>query len=449
MLNKRVEYGAVLGVMLACGALYGRTLAPSISWRNGAIDSAELAAAAVVGGIPHPPGYPTYMLVAQGWLALAPIDDPARALNWLSLFCTTLTVGCYLLIVAQIGRNAPPHMYTRIIGAAAFASAPLVWAHATFTEVYALGLLLFSLTLFASITDRQWVAGLLSGLNAGVFPLAALLGLLLVKPRLRQLLMFASGLFIGLLPFLYLPVRAAQLPFLNWGNPATWEQFLWLVRGQQYSHLFEVAQLADWFEALAQLDVNMHWVGWVIALIGVRHIRFSTFVVATVLLSLLWVASYDVRDNSTYLLPAIFVMALAVPFGINQLLTQRTRPTVLAVLMVLLIVRIVGLYPHMNLQHDRQAIEFAHMTLASVSSDAVIITKEDKTTFALWYSQTQGVRRDVLTVDERLLQFEWHQHHLAAQAGVSADLLRPGHLLQLNRPIYVIDGETHQLNKYD
>ncbi|MFP8875042.1 MAG: DUF2723 domain-containing protein, partial [Myxococcota bacterium] len=39
-------------------ALYGATLAPSVPGG----DSGELIAAAYRGGIPHPPGYPLYMM---------------------------------------------------------------------------------------------------------------------------------------------------------------------------------------------------------------------------------------------------------------------------------------------------------------------------------------------------------------------------------------------------
>src|SRR5579875_559507 len=50
-------------VALLGGCAYGITLAPTISWAHDAADSAELAAAWVF-GVPHPTGYPLWLLLA-------------------------------------------------------------------------------------------------------------------------------------------------------------------------------------------------------------------------------------------------------------------------------------------------------------------------------------------------------------------------------------------------
>jgi hypothetical protein len=52
---------ATLGA--AALAAYLKTLAPTVTWRNGGADGADLAAAVAVLGIPHPPSYPTYVLL--------------------------------------------------------------------------------------------------------------------------------------------------------------------------------------------------------------------------------------------------------------------------------------------------------------------------------------------------------------------------------------------------
>ena len=59
---------APLLASLLLAALYGATLAPSVAGG----DSGELTAAALTGGVPHPPGYPLFALLARG-LATLPI----------------------------------------------------------------------------------------------------------------------------------------------------------------------------------------------------------------------------------------------------------------------------------------------------------------------------------------------------------------------------------------
>src|SRR5207253_9931120 len=44
----------------------------------------------------------------------------------------------------------------------------------------------------------------------------------------------AAALVLGLLPYLYLPLRAAQHPPLNWGDPETLQGFLTVVTRRGY-----------------------------------------------------------------------------------------------------------------------------------------------------------------------------------------------------------------------
>src|SRR5687768_1674643 len=60
----------------AGGGIYLLTAAPSVSWRNGGADGAELAAAAYVWGVAHPPGYPLYLTVVR-LAQLVPVGDLA------------------------------------------------------------------------------------------------------------------------------------------------------------------------------------------------------------------------------------------------------------------------------------------------------------------------------------------------------------------------------------
>ncbi|MGD9101843.1 MAG: DUF2723 domain-containing protein, partial [Anaerolineae bacterium] len=46
--------------------VYGLTLAPGLTWAHYGADGGDLVTAAHTLGVPHPPGYPTYTLLA--WL---------------------------------------------------------------------------------------------------------------------------------------------------------------------------------------------------------------------------------------------------------------------------------------------------------------------------------------------------------------------------------------------
>ncbi len=50
-------------------------------------DTGELTGASVLGGVPHPPGYPLYAMLGRGFVGVSPFGgNPARKLNLLSCF---------------------------------------------------------------------------------------------------------------------------------------------------------------------------------------------------------------------------------------------------------------------------------------------------------------------------------------------------------------------------
>ena len=63
----------VLGALLA---VYGLTLAPTITWAHHGADGGDLVTAVVRGCIPHPPGFPTYLLLGDLFIRL-PWGNPA------------------------------------------------------------------------------------------------------------------------------------------------------------------------------------------------------------------------------------------------------------------------------------------------------------------------------------------------------------------------------------
>src|SRR5688572_1692281 len=85
--------GAAL-VALAALAVYLRTLAPSIVLG----DSPELTAAAYLAGVPHPTGYPLYMILGHLFIRLCPLGSVAYRMNLLSALAAAAAVGLVYLL---------------------------------------------------------------------------------------------------------------------------------------------------------------------------------------------------------------------------------------------------------------------------------------------------------------------------------------------------------------
>ena len=74
--------------------VYGSTLAPGLTWMHNGADGGDLITATATGGVPHPTGYPLYLLLA-GFFQRLPIGPLAFRTNLLSALAMT---GAALLV---------------------------------------------------------------------------------------------------------------------------------------------------------------------------------------------------------------------------------------------------------------------------------------------------------------------------------------------------------------
>jgi len=268
-----------VAVTLLAGCAYAVTVAPSITWQHSATDSGELAAAAYSFGVPHPTGYPLWLLLATPWARLPLGADVAGRLNWLSATCAALAAGLLTVVTTLLVNQASPsgRPDTRVAAADVGASPPAhsllagatagvalltatgVWNVAVVTETYTLHLLLLVALLGAGLLGwRQRRRALLGGLalanHVTVLPVAA--AALLAghgRTRLRpiNLLWLAPGLSL----YLLLPWRAFSHPASNWGDPETAGAFWALVSGSAYHYLLVWPDLTD---GLTRLVATLH-----------------------------------------------------------------------------------------------------------------------------------------------------------------------------------------------
>lgn len=199
-------------------------------------DAGELIQVAIEGGTVHPPGYPTWTMMANAFAKLPLGGEPAWRVNLSSAVCGALAA---LLLSAAVGVWS--HCaWTGVAAGGAFAFSPLVWQYAVQGEVFALNNLLNALLLFLLVLyERQptlpracagaAAIGLaLSNQHTLVFfaapyalwALAVGYNAALLSPR-AWMLLIASGL-AGLSPYLYLPFAGGlHAAWGSWGDHST------------------------------------------------------------------------------------------------------------------------------------------------------------------------------------------------------------------------------------
>lgn len=448
----------IVAIGLLSFLIYLATLAPTITWRNDGVDSGDLATAVAVGGVPHPPGYPTYLTLAELFKQL-PFGDVAYRLNLLSAVSAALAVAVTGLLIYQSLTAAslwqlekskqlpikPDPATTRHYCCAAAAALTLAfsrlfWSQAVIAEVYALHTLFVTL-LFLAVSqlrpaNQNWLGpglfGLL-GLSLGnhfsiilLMPLV-LLGLARLHWNWWLIVTIAVSFLLGLSIYVIIPLRAAQMPPVNWGLATHWSGFAWLVMAKPYAQFlfklpweFVPARLGTMTYFLAETFI---WWGLPVGLMGwLNLLRLNRLLgygsLVAFLLIVTYALGYNTTDSYVYLLPALVIFSLWVGWGLNDLaysLQNKFKQHSLIGWGILLL-PLLSLwlnFSDQNLSQDFEALVYAQRTLQAVEPNAVIITDNDPYTFALWYGRYGlGLRPDVAIVNSNLLPYTWYRQSL-------------------------------------
>lgn len=225
----------LLVIILILGLCYSFTIAPDLTWAHFSADGGDLIAATATGGVPHPSGYPLYLMLARTFQFI-PVGTLAFRTNLFSAVCTVLaSLILYKFLVHHL-QGRPGANFISFVATLAYGLAPFVWGQALVTEVYALhGLLMIACVYVLSVEKlkmSEWTRGFIFGIAASnhlssvlMFPLILLSfeGRLFVSARIFT--KRCLGILSGLSLYLLLPLGASFDPPVNWGDASTVEGF--------------------------------------------------------------------------------------------------------------------------------------------------------------------------------------------------------------------------------
>ena len=180
-------------------------------------DNAEMVTTGTLGGVPHPSGYPLFMLWlrATAWL---PGTSPAHT----AAIATVLLGVATVLVLHAAARAWGARPLAATFAVAMFAAAPVVLRVSTEAEVFALNDLAVAVVLWLAARHgpvrgvwRVALLGLVAGLGLSdhvTCVLVAPVGILGVVrgvreatlPRMATISIAVAGLVLGLVPYLYL-----------------------------------------------------------------------------------------------------------------------------------------------------------------------------------------------------------------------------------------------------
>lgn len=394
--------------------VYSLTLAPDLTWANYGGDGGELITAAVTLGVPHPPGYPTYVILGK-LVSLVPIGTAAWRFNLFSAMGAAIAAT---FVTATASNVLDDRAQARIISLATgltIALSPLLWSQAIIAEVYSLNLAVLSIYLWALLGRRSPTAcGFLLGL-AMTTHLSSLLMLpigLALTPR-SKLYRFVFGATVGMLPLITLPVLAKSGSPVIWGDPDTFLGWWRIVSGWIYHQNLALADSEAFIASLDRLGVTvlrqLAWIGWALVLLGITTKvlcrRLVIWLMVSIALYFCFGLLYRTVDAEVNLLPILLLAGPLLAAGFTLF-----GHWSLLVPVLLLFIN----FNSMELRNDYLVRSRANEIFTSAPQDAVLITPGDLSIAALWYyHHVEGKRDDLVLVDYNLLAFHWYRKKLS------------------------------------
>jgi hypothetical protein len=416
-------------------------------------DSAELALAAVQGGLSHPPGHPLYMML--GWVfAHVPGVPPLLGLSALSALPAALALVPMASLAESLAGPADRRgeRFALPLALVVLALHATLWEVASRIEVYALAAFfaLWAVARTAAMLAGDTKAraglapGLALGLGASVNPLIAAVAAVALAPALIAALVrgrarWAQGLALvaggvaGCLPYLYVLAVAGRRDAFVWGMPVGGEALWRFVTFADFSSKQAGSLAVVGEHALA-------WAPWAAAhglvpLLGlglVAHLAWGRQAgvgraLAPLALGLtlvfIWrngVYHPDIPDYLGYLMAPLSLLGAGVAallVRLSRIQDRGARPLALCGLLAAALVLVVALSPpplHGRTRHrDDVARVLARGALEHAPAGAVIVVASDHWVFPMMYLQeVERVRPDVVVLVRGLSGSSWFWQHL-------------------------------------
>ncbi|HCJ66195.1 MAG TPA: hypothetical protein DHV62_02420 [Elusimicrobia bacterium] len=443
-------------LFILCFGVYLYTAPPGlVAYR----DAGEMVTVSKTLGIAHPPGYPLYSIIGK-LSTFFPLGNIAYRVNLVSLIAGALTVSMLFLALSYL-----VDLPTVVISALLLATGYLHWYLSTVQEMYSLNIL-FTVLLIYLIFRLWFMVYSLPSLTTNHYPLTIhsylfffLFGIalgnrmdiLLTLPGfaylfyrklktenfmslpnhpITQSLITFSFFVIGFSVYLYLPIRSASGPLLDWNHPADLARFWATLSRKTHGGTLDLlsqgyAQGANflptivfYFQCLAR---EYFYLGLPVGIFGLFHLykKQRNLAIATFLS---WVVSGPVfvylsnlppNPHALAILEAHFLLSfifylLWIGFGIS-VLGKYGKIIFLPIIALNFVIH----YPQVIKRNNFFVLDYSRNLFSLLEPDSIIVTREDVQIFSLWERQiVRNKRPDLTVIAQGLSASPWYQEEI-------------------------------------
>jgi tetratricopeptide (TPR) repeat protein len=479
-------------LIVLAAIVYFVTKPPSILW----IDSGTMLAASYTLGIPNPPGFPFYML-ASHIFAIVPFANVLTRLEFFTIFFSLIALYLIYRIIllliesdfffARAGKDnedvkisVKPHGNLKYLaaffGAISLAFSYQYWSQSQNTEAFIFTdfFLCLFLYILLSIQSKKkiflsqnnkgafakylfktlFLLVFLYGLAAGANPTIAALvpGVLFVMYLNRRFFSLPKIIVLGLVflatliaVYAYLPLRASVWPFVNWGNPQTWQLFVGQLRGEGLN-IYEpqsgsingftgspiiFLQSVSYFFYLLLIQFTpllLPFLGLGLYFVYKKNRYLLLFLMLIPIVDVFYAGLYYSGNQESWFILSFIVAAIFIGVGFYYLILRlnlQTKPTYY--LFLLCFLPLIVWFVPLNRSNHYYAEDYARNLYSTLGKNAILIgTGDFSNSLGFYLHEADKYRPDVTPVTANVLYVnKWYRddlRHAATKIVVSPKL---------------------------
>lgn len=428
------------GILLFLGVLgcYFHVVMPTVSFSDGG----DFITCAYTLGIAHPTGYPTWTMLGH-LLTFLPVSNIGMRVILLSCISGALAVMLVYFCLLKLTRK----VVVAIAGAGVFAFSFTHFRVSQIADVYSLYAAFTALVILTLLVWRETRKPFYLYLGAFIYGLGFTNHLLIITlfPAICYLIWTVDRkalfsvhtmgrmtlfFFLGMLPYVYLPIRGFQHPLIDWGEPTTITSFLRLITGGIYKDsMFKEASSAAqawemWGYHLSLLAKQFTFYLSPLILLGLwklyrTNLRILIFLCLIFLCNTTYALGLQkviqgLIDHESYHLPSIMVMSVLLGYGIMAVYDWikklfAIRKVVYCLASLLPIIPLTAYYHQADISHYFFARDYGMNLLKHLPKKAILFNQVDYNVFPLWYLQyVENVRLDVPVFSVLFLTRPWY-----------------------------------------
>lgn len=422
--------------------IYIITASRTLPWGDGA----EFYIAVRTLGIPHPSGYPLFILINR---LLYLLNTSPLFLNSLPGIFTCIAVLFLYLIIFRLTEDR----LVSIILPLFFAFGQEIWLQSVAAEIYTLNLFFFVFMIYLltnGSTNKRFMPLLF--FVSGLALTNHLTSLLYIMPILifvflqkRKSIRYLPLALIPLTIYIYFPVRSLTNPILDLFNPENLGQFINYASGKAFyyrtlffSGRYIIEQLrqflyASWRQFLILIPLGFYG----IFLTKDKRLR-SLFIIMLILVfgySLL----YNIPDKQGYFLPFYALWLIFIALALSKIIPRCFKIVLLIFPMISILVN----YRLCDLSQESSLDDLCTSIYESSQNNSIIIS-DDYFVFCGLLNKELDEQKQIIPVSQFYLKMDWYADQLKnnyQELNISKkihDILE-----ECNEKLATVHGETY------